>query len=53
LVTVAWNRLAHHLAADYALVYELVPAFGLAFLAAVIVSLLTWEKERERVSPSQ
>ena len=31
-------------------IYELIPAFGLSFAAAVIVSLLTWKREADNVS---
>jgi sodium/proline symporter len=30
-------------------VYEMIPAFVLSFIAAVVVSLITWEDEKDRV----
>lgn len=32
-------------------VYELIPAFLASLIAAVVVSLLTWEREKDRVNP--
>jgi len=34
-------------------VYELIPAFALSFLAAVVVSLATWQEEQANVSPPE
>ena len=47
LVIVVWYNIGFL----HELIYELIPAFAVSLAAAVVVSLLTWEKEAERVRP--
>lgn len=45
IVIVVW----YNVPALHAMLYELVPAFVFSSLAAIVVSLLTWQKEKARV----
>jgi len=47
LVILVW----YNLPALKQAVYELIPAFGLSLLAAVVVSWATWEQEKDWVRP--
>ncbi|MFH2005616.1 MAG: sodium/proline symporter [bacterium] len=46
-VIVIW----HYVTPLHKALYELIPAFTLSFVAAVVVSLLTWEREAAAVNP--
>lgn len=46
LVIVVW----YYIPVLHAAVYELIPAFAASLLAAVVVSLLTWQKEQDRLN---